>query len=210
MQKYAIIFERLLHEGMPSVIADHILRTCGVPCIGYLTRVVAPSRMETASVIFDNWVETTFRKKHSFTASEWDPIISAHASLPLKKSGNGLRKHQTIMFYAYWGAASRAVDRFTMSTNLKSTTPLNVSNQSLYAIQLRDVWKTISRAFLETLVPHKKMPALLSGSGDFNSIVSYYKWYDDKTKRKGYKIVPHLQSNLTKLFSALSLKTIKS
>ena len=66
IQKYTPFFERLQHEAMPGVIAGQLLRKCGVPCVGYLARTVAPHRTRLATSIFDRWVEESYKNKNGF------------------------------------------------------------------------------------------------------------------------------------------------
>ena len=87
IQKYVILFERLKHQKMPAAIADVILRTCGVPCMGYLTRVVAPARLTAATKMFDECVLSTFLSKHSISHNIWTEAAERQVSLHISSSG---------------------------------------------------------------------------------------------------------------------------
>ena len=102
---------------MPEVIADQLLRKCGVPCPGYIARTIASHRTKLATSIFDRWVEEAFVSKHGFSESEWTSRILDKAALPLSFSGAGLRKQENLRLFAYWNSAARAFERFTLKSD---------------------------------------------------------------------------------------------
>ena len=96
------------------------------------------------------------------------------ASLPIGFSGIGLRKHQALRFFAYWSAAARAVERFTLVDEDNLVRPLKISPTSSYATQLKSIWTTITTAYPETLKPKHNHSPLLPPAGDIKTILSYY------------------------------------
>lgn len=205
IQKYTTFFDRLLHDGMPEVVADQLLRRCGVPCTNYLTRVVAPSRMGTPTKIFDGWVEDTYTTKHYFSGN-WDTDSSRHASLPLRDGGMGLRKQHDVRAFAFWGAAARACGRFNIDTSDGTAHPLMITQGSCYANQLREVWTYISETHPDALIPVGGRPPLLPPTGSYDAIVDYY---SASASKCGFDVVPSLQSELTKLHYRRELGALK-
>ena len=112
---------------MPEVIADQLLRKCGVPCPSYIARTVAPHRTELATSIYDRWVEEAYINKHEFTSTDWTSRVCEVASLPQSYSGVGLKKHKHLRYFAYWNAAALAVEKFTMKTLDNTAHPLLIS-----------------------------------------------------------------------------------
>ena len=70
IQKYTPFFDRLQHHEMSEVIADQLLRKCGVPCPGYIARTVAPHRTQLATSIFDRWIEEAYVNRHEFSVKD--------------------------------------------------------------------------------------------------------------------------------------------
>ena len=153
--------------------------------------------------------EKSFLKKHSFSILEWDDSKSIQSSLPLRKSGNGLRKHHKTCFFAFWGAAARAADYFSILNDDDASSSLKISDDCLYANHLLDTWNTISKGLPKSTKPFKSKFAYLPDSGDLFSVHNYYRWYADKSSLKAYYLVPKMQSNLSKLHNIELLKSLK-
>lgn len=208
IQKYTPFFERLQHHEMPEVIADQRLRKCGVPCPGYIARTVAPHRTQLSTSISDRWFEEAYVNKHKFTREDWTGNIAMHASLPIGFSGMGLRKHHAIRPFAYWSAAARAVERFTLTDDDNLVHPLNISPTSPYASQLKDIWSTITSAYPETLRPKHNHSHLMPPTGDINTILKYYSKPSNSKIVNDYNAVPHPQIQLTKIYNTHQLRSL--
>lgn len=144
IQKYTRLFTRLQHSAMPEVSADQILRRCGVHCMTYLTRTVAPSRIRKAAKIFDSWITKAYLTKHEFQADSLSPSMYAQLSIPLSHGGMGLRKHEDTCIYAFFGAAARAAQRFNTTISQANINVINLSPSSPYATHLTSTLSAIS------------------------------------------------------------------
>ena len=75
-------------------------------------------------------MENAYIDKHGFSTDDWNETRSRVAALPLGLSGMGLRKHSQTRYFAFWGAAARAVERFTMTSDMVLAHPLKISPES--------------------------------------------------------------------------------
>ena len=118
--------------------------------------------------------------KHGFSADDWNDTRSRVAALPLGLSGMGLRKHSQMRFFAFWGAAARAVERFTMTSDVGLAHPVKISPEASYAKHIEDAWSVITSAYPETLKPKNNHPPLMPASGNINTFLDYYSCPSDR------------------------------
>ena len=82
------------------VVANQVLRRCGVPSVSYLLRVVSPVVMYDIAKAFDGWVMDAYLSKHSLAEDCLTEEAKLQLVLPTRCSGMGLTDHLTKLYYA--------------------------------------------------------------------------------------------------------------
>jgi hypothetical protein len=107
-QEHRQLFQALQHPEMPLQVAYLLLRVCGVPRMGYLTRTTPPSLSTTGLQAFDTMVLTTLCKKLDLPAPLPD-AAQQQLSLPIRDGGLGVRPHARVAEAAFLSSLCQAV-----------------------------------------------------------------------------------------------------
>ena len=204
IQKYFSLFEPFQHEKMQVVTGVQILRTCGVPSISYLLRVVPPSIMQVVAEKFDRWVRKAYFTKHQLEQVELSDSNWRQLVLPRRCAGMGLTDHRAISWFAYCGAVA-ASSAFFCSQRF------NASVDSLYAKHASETCSHISYWYPQLVAREdlKGIP-LLPEVGDLFHIHSFY-GIVRAVEGNGVSVVPHLHGVLTRFYNGVEeLKLMKN
>ena len=135
VKSHSRLFDAIAHPSIPSQTALLILRLSALPRVDYLTRVLPPSVIEPALMLFDTMVcHSVIRKLHlpSPLSDEAHSILR----LPIRLGGCGIRSLHSVASAAYFGAVAIAapfiigtVARFVQGQPLSedSTSPSSAS-----------------------------------------------------------------------------------
>ena len=125
-------FAALEHPVLSTQVAMLLLRYCGIPRLGYLTRTIHPNRLAAAAGCFDQRLTTCFQSitqmsEKEFTALDQEEIehkeddppakpsavtrqqLMTRISLPVRMGGLGLRPVSRTMTPAYYSALVTAL-----------------------------------------------------------------------------------------------------
>ena len=102
--KYKVMFDRLKNEKLPDYVTDQILRMCGTPSLNYLARVVPPTYLREASLLFDNWTRETFSTKHKISSENLPSWVWEQLSLPMRSGGMSLRQYTVTGRLPSWAS----------------------------------------------------------------------------------------------------------
>lgn len=107
VQSQQILFSSIQHHSMTTQIAYHLLRSCYLPRMGYLIRVVRPDWMIDACKVYDKMVLDAFINKCNLPLPLSSNVLK-QIRLPCKYGGMGLIAAEDISPIAFYSAFSLA------------------------------------------------------------------------------------------------------
>lgn len=103
VESHQNFFENILHPKLPVQVALLLLRKSAIPAMGYLTRVVPPSRLAPHAAAFDARVLRTVVTKLDLPSPLPD-VARDTLLLPIRLGGFGMRPVLTTSPTAYWSS----------------------------------------------------------------------------------------------------------
>jgi hypothetical protein len=121
---------------VPYQYALLLLRSCGLPCLNYVTRTVPPSNISKSIAEFDRLVLMSLGRIVEKDPAKFSEEVKQQIGLPLRHGGLGLRPYARVAPAAFLASFNSAVDDVL---NIVFAPAFTVLSASLGTIRLRHV-----------------------------------------------------------------------